>query len=76
MFKEIVSDKIALNVSETAELIGVSQTTIYTMVKKNEIPHKRVRNRIIFSKEVISSWLRGDTYLPADQPRISGTLEI
>lgn len=49
--------KITLNVSEVAELIGVSVTTIYTMVRKNEIPHKRVRGRIVFHRETIEKWL-------------------
>lgn len=52
--------KLALNVSETAALIGVSRTTIYTMVKNMEIPHARVRSRIIFHSEVIESWLKGE----------------
>lgn len=54
-------EKIALNVSEAAKLIGVSQTTIYKMVQKGEIPHTRVRSRIIFHKGIIEDWLKGAT---------------
>jgi excisionase family DNA binding protein len=57
----MAQDKIALNVSEAAKLIGVSQTTIYKMVNNGEIPHARVRSRIIFHKGVVEDWLRGNT---------------
>lgn len=52
--------KITLNVSEAAELIGVSPTTIYSMVRNKEIPHAKVRSRIIFHRDVIDKWLRGE----------------
>lgn len=56
---KMAQEKIALNVSEAAELIGVSQTTIYKMVQNGEIPHARVRSRIIFHRGVIEDWLKG-----------------
>ncbi|MGG4344962.1 helix-turn-helix domain-containing protein [Paenibacillus lautus] len=52
--------KITLTVTETADLIGVSQTTVYTMAREKQIPHTRVRGRILFHREIIESWLRGD----------------
>jgi excisionase family DNA binding protein len=55
-----MQEKIALNVKEAAQLIGVSPTTIYSMVEKKEIPHARVRSRIIFHRAVIESWLKGE----------------
>jgi len=53
-------EKITLTVKETASMIGVSTATIYTMARGNEIPHVRVRNRILFHKQTIESWLAGD----------------
>lgn len=55
-----MAEKIALNVNEAAELIGVSQTTIYKKVKTGEIPHTRVGSRIIFHRGLIEAWLRGE----------------
>lgn len=52
--------KITLTVAEAAELIGVSQTTVYTMAREKQIPHARVRGRILFHRDVIESWLRGE----------------
>jgi excisionase family DNA binding protein len=52
--------KITISVSETAALIGVSTTSIYAMVREGQIPHKKVRARILFSRDVIEAWLRGE----------------
>ncbi|MDF2789853.1 MAG: hypothetical protein K0S80_2951 [Neobacillus sp.] len=43
---------------ECAEYIGVSRSTIYTMVRNKEIPHWRVRSQIMFSKERIDEWIK------------------
>ncbi|MFS0766186.1 helix-turn-helix domain-containing protein [Peribacillus phoenicis] len=53
-------NKITLTVKEAAELIGVSTTSVYTMVRENQIPHTRVRSKIIFHKGMLESWLKGD----------------
>jgi excisionase family DNA binding protein len=52
--------KITMTVNEVANLLGVSITTIYAMVRENQIPNKRVRNRILFHRETIEAWLRED----------------
>jgi excisionase family DNA binding protein len=46
-----------LKVQEVAEYLGVHQDTIYNMVKQKEIPHFRVRKRILFTREAIDSWI-------------------
>lgn len=51
--------KITLTVKEVAEFIGVSTTSVYTMVREKEIPHARVRSKIVFHKETIEAWLKG-----------------
>ena len=53
--------KITLSVVEVAELIGVSTATVYVMVRNNEIPHKKLRGRIIFHNETIEKWLATPT---------------
>ena len=52
--------KITLTVQEAAHLIGVSTTTIYTMVREGQIPHVRVRGRILFHRDTIEKWLSGE----------------
>lgn len=55
-----VAQKITLSVIEVAELIGVSTATIYTMSRLDEIPHKKVRGRILFHRPTIEQWLMND----------------
>ena len=50
--------KSIINVNELAEYLQVSKDTIYTLVRENQIPYKRIRRRIIFHSEVIEEWLR------------------
>lgn len=52
--------KITLTVNEVALLLGVSTTTIYTMVREGQIPHNRIRAKIVFHRDVIESWLKGE----------------
>ncbi|AVK98667.1 helix-turn-helix domain-containing protein [Lysinibacillus sphaericus] len=54
-------EKITLSVNEVAGLIGVGKTTIYTMARQNEIPHKKVRGRILFHRQTIEDWLITNT---------------
>jgi excisionase family DNA binding protein len=47
-----------MDVKATAELIGVSTTTIYAMVREGQIPHIRVRSKILFHRDMVENWLR------------------
>jgi len=53
--------KMTMSVEELAGFIGVSKTTIYTMVRQNEIPYKKVRGSILFHRPTIEHWLTTDT---------------
>ena len=52
--------KITLTVREACELLGLSSTTVYTMVNSGELPHFRARGRILFNRQVIEAWTRGE----------------
>lgn len=52
--------KLVLTVKEVAELLGVSTTTIYTMARENEVPHFKIRGRIMFNRDLVESWTRGE----------------
>lgn len=51
------NQKMTLTTLELSELIGISPSTIYTMARQNEIPHKKVRGRVLFHKPTIERWL-------------------
>jgi len=50
-----------ITVKEAASYLGVHTDTIYIMVKLNQIPHLKMRNRILFTKESIDLWLQDQT---------------
>ncbi|MFC5532265.1 helix-turn-helix domain-containing protein [Cohnella yongneupensis] len=49
--------KNTLTVIEVADLLGVSTTTIYALVRERTIPFFRIRNRIFFRLESINDWI-------------------
>lgn len=53
-------EKITLTVDEVSQVLGVSQSTIYTMARQNEIPHKKIRGRVLFHKPTIERWLSNE----------------
>lgn len=52
--------KPILSVNDLSELLGVSTDTVYAMVREKQIPHVRIRRRIIFHTESIVDWLRNN----------------
>jgi len=48
---------ITMTVQETAAYLGISTDTIYEMVRRKEIPHIRLRRRILFRRDTLDAWL-------------------
>jgi excisionase family DNA binding protein len=48
-----------LDVEQTARLLRVGRNTIYELVGRNEIPHRRLGKQIRFSRDALMSWLSG-----------------
>ena len=42
---------------EVAEYLGVSTDVVYKMVREKEIPHFRVRSKILISKRALDEWI-------------------
>ncbi|GAA0472731.1 helix-turn-helix domain-containing protein [Alkalibacillus silvisoli] len=47
-----------MTAQETADYLGVCLDTIYRMARKNEIPHARIRRRMLFRKRSIDAWIQ------------------
>lgn len=47
-----------LTVKEVANYLRVHTDMIYTLVRQKQIPHVRLGNRILFTKETIHSWIQ------------------
>lgn len=53
-------EKITLTPLEVSKLLGVSRATIYTMVREDQIPHFKVRGKVLFNRDVIVAWTKGE----------------
>jgi excisionase family DNA binding protein len=54
---EAESVDAVLDVEEVAQLLRVGRNTIYELVGRNEIPHRRLLKQIRFSRSAVMAWL-------------------
>lgn len=47
-----------MTVKEVAGYLRVHTDMIYALVRQKQIPHVRLGNRILFTKETIHSWIQ------------------
>lgn len=55
------SEKEIYTKKETAELLGVSDTTLYLWNKQGVLKHNKIGNRVYYPKDVVFSKLQGVT---------------
>ncbi len=48
-----------MTADEVATSLAVDRKTVYAAVLRNEIPHRRLGKRILFSRDALALWLRG-----------------
>lgn len=53
-------ETITMTPLEVAKMLGVSRATIYKMVREDEIPSFKVRGKILFHKDIIMRWTKGE----------------
>lgn len=58
--------KITMTPLEVAEMLGISRATVYTMVREEQIPHFKVRGKILFNCDVVTAWTKGDYEQPKE----------
>lgn len=50
-------DKLALSVTEAAQLLGVSRPTVYNLLAREDFPVFSVGNRRLISAEGLKEWV-------------------
>ena len=53
----VVAANAVLDVEEVARLLRVGRNTIYELVARNAIPHRRLLKQIRFSRAAVMAWL-------------------
>ena len=52
-----VAQDSVLDVEDVAHLLRVGRNTIYELVARNQIPHRRLMKQIRFSRAAVMAWL-------------------
>ena len=50
-------EKLALNVEEVSELLGISPRLVSTLTKEKKLPHKRLGKRVVYPLDAIKQYL-------------------
>jgi DNA binding domain, excisionase family len=53
-----------LTVQEVAQILNVSDETVYRMVRENQIPYSKIRRQIRFLSWEINNWLESNKSKP------------
>lgn len=62
------TERITLTVKEVCEMLGISMTLVYQLVKNNKIPYFRAGGRILFNRDLIVEWSKNpDTFKNAKE---------
>jgi len=53
-------EREVMSVEETAVFLGVDRKTVYDYAARGDIPCRRLGKRILFSRQALVLWLRGE----------------
>ena len=52
---------LLLNVKQLAELLGVSDSSVYELIQEDDFPFLRIGKRIVIPKEELRKWISAHT---------------
>ena len=52
---------LLLNVKQLAELLGVSDSSVYELIEEEDFPSLRIGKRIVIPKEELRKWITSHT---------------
>ena len=52
---------LLLNVKQLAELLGVSDSSVYGLIQEDDFPSLRIGKRIVIPKEELRKWISAHT---------------
>ena len=56
-----VEQKIAVSVTEAAQLLGLSRPTIYKLIHRGDFPVMRIGSRTLIHREKLEAWAASQT---------------
>lgn len=58
--QQILEDDEVLTADEAVKILKISKAMLYRMAQENQIPHRRLGSRYLFSRAVLRLWIIGD----------------
>jgi excisionase family DNA binding protein len=55
--RRLPADPDIANADEIASMLGVGRRQVYEAAGRGEIPHRRIGDRLIFSRQAVREWL-------------------
>jgi len=62
--------RLLMDAHDTAMALSICERTLATMTKAGEIPHMRVRTRVLYDPRALSAWI--DDQVQGGGPSIDG----
>ena len=53
--------RLLIDVREAAKALSICERTLATLTKAGEIPHTRLRGRVLYAPHVLREWIDGQT---------------
>jgi len=61
IYKSYEELPLLLNVKQLADLLGVSDSSVYELIQENGFPSLRIGKRIVIPKEELREWITART---------------
>lgn len=72
-----VLPRLALRVDEVADMLSISRSQLYVLIRRDEVPYVRIGNSIRIPREALETWLRVRTRgAPPRRPRASSVNDV
>jgi excisionase family DNA binding protein len=56
-----MTERLTYSPTETAQVLGVSRPTVYTLMKREDFPAFKVGSRTLVSAEGLRAWVQAQT---------------
>lgn len=64
--KTLKIERLALNVTEAAECLGISRPTMYELLRREDFPSFRIGTRQLVSRDGLAEWVRKQAALRSE----------
>ncbi len=56
-----ITPRLLIDVRDAAKALSICERTLATLTKEGQIPHTRLRGRVLYAPHVLRGWIEGKT---------------